>query len=232
MPVACEDRPLIHQRRTASHRWAGAELVSARGILRVARRQRLALVVLGTLALLWRLAPVREPEPLVASLIVGAAVGAVIESLIAAWQRDRADMLADELIERGFNPYGRADPVSRAIDQRIHELDSERTRCELADSLRWHVDLERQCRTLPGARCAPIPPICGFAPNADLVASIATAIERGPCDPRITIRINRLLATPTPAPQAYGQQTGSESERVREALLSVQSLIDKGPCGQ
>jgi hypothetical protein len=184
-------------------------------------------MVLGTLALLWRLAPVREPEPLVASLIVGAAVGVAIESLVAAWQRDRADMLADELIEAGFNVCGRADPVSRAIDERIHELESERTRCELADSLRWHVDLERQRRTLRGARCAPIPPVRGFAPNADLVDSIATTIERGPCDPRITIRINRLLITPTAAPEAYGQQTGSESGRVREALLDIQYLIDR-----
>jgi hypothetical protein len=218
---------LPYERRTVRCRWAGAELVSALGVECVACRQRLALVLVGTLALGWWLAPGGSPEPLIVSVIVGSGVGVAIETLIAAGQRVRADMLADDLIESGFRTSGRADRVSRVVDRRIHELDSERTRSQLAGSLRWHVDLERQCRTLRGVRCAPIPPIRGFAPNADLVESIAAAIEHGPYDPRITIRINRLLQAPSAPLQADGQEFASESERVRAALVSVRCLLDR-----
>jgi hypothetical protein len=200
----------------------GAELVSVRQLEHVARRQRFGLLLLGTLALAWGLAPIDGPEPFIGSIVIGAALGAAIESFIVSCERCRADVLTDELIECGFTAAGRADHVSRAIDRRIHELDSERTRRRLADHLRWHVDLDRQCRTIRGVRCAPIPPIRGFAANADLVNSVATAIERGSCDPRIAIRINRLLAVPlAPLPDIE-----AESERLREFLLEVQRLCD------
>jgi hypothetical protein len=129
-------------------------------------------------------------------------------------------------IGRGFVTSGRTDRVSRAVDERLRELDSERTRREVAERLRWYVDLERQCRNLTGLRCAPIPPIRGLARNADLVDCIATTIERGACDPRITIRINRLLVTPTAPLRPCRPEPGAESDRMRAALLSVQHLID------
>lgn len=179
-------------------------------------------MLLGMLGLACGLTPIDGPEPFVAGIVIGAALGVALESFIVSCERCRADVLTDELIECGFTAATRADHVSRAIDQRIHELDSERTRRRLADHLRWHVDLDRQCRTIGGVRCAPIPPIRGFAANADLVNSVATAIERGSCDPRIAIRINHLLAVPlAPLPD-----TEAESERLRELLLGVQDLFD------
>jgi hypothetical protein len=59
----------------------------------------------------------------------------------------------------------------------------------------------------------------GFARNADLIERVAAAVERGPCDPRVLVRLNELLVTP------YAGGPGADG--VRDALEQICALIDR-----
>lgn len=196
--------------------WPGADLVAARSLERIARRHRSALIVLVACALLVRVAPVHDPKPLVVGLIAFSGLAVAIETVIALWARDRRDTRADELIAAGFVVSGRADQVSRAVAERIDELESARARRRLAGDLRWHVGLERD---LVCTRSARVPGVRGFARNADLIEHVAAAVERGPCDPRVLVRLNELLVTP------YAGSPGAEV--VRDALEEICALLDR-----
>jgi hypothetical protein len=196
--------------------WPGADLVAARSLVRITRRHRLALLALAAGAVLVRVSPVNDPRPFVVGLIAFSGLAAAIETVFAFWARDRCEARADELIAAGFVVSGRADQVSRAVAERIDELESARARRRLAGSLRWHVDLERD---LVCARNARVPAVRGFAPNADLIEHVAAAVERGPCDPRVLVRLNELLVRP------YAGSPGAAG--VREALAEVCALIDR-----
>jgi hypothetical protein len=196
--------------------WPGADLVAARSLERITRRHRIALLGLAAGAVLVRISPVDDPRPFVVGLIAFSALAAAIETAIAFWARDRSDARADELIAAGFVVSGRADQVSRAVAERIDELESARARRRLARDLRWHVGLERD---LVCTRNARVPAVRGFASNADLIERVAAAVERGPCDPRVLVRLNELLVTP---------HAGSpDAEGIREALEALCALIDR-----
>jgi hypothetical protein len=102
--------------------WPCAELASARSIERVARRQARACALAGAIAIAWQLGPLPAPEPLLGDVVLGLAVALVLEVLVAAMQRDRADRCADELIAAGFAADGRSDPVSRAVRARVGKV--------------------------------------------------------------------------------------------------------------
>lgn len=190
--------------------------MAARSLERIARRHRAALVVLAASALLVRVAPVDDPAPFVVALIALSGLAVAVETAIAFWARDRVDARADELIAEGFVASGRSDQVSRAVAERIDELESARARRRLAENLRWHVRLERDLV----CTCSPrVPAVRGFASNADLVERMAAAVERGPCDPRVLVRLNELLVTP------YAHGPGASG--VRESLAELCALIDR-----
>jgi hypothetical protein len=201
---------------TACTSWPGADLVAARSLERIACRHRAALALLAACALLVRVAPVHDPKPFVVGLIALSGLAVAIETVIASWARDRRDARADELIAAGFVVSGRADQVSRAVAERIDALESPRARKRLAGDLRWHVGLERD---LVCTRSTRVPAVRGFAPNAELIERVACAVERGPCDPRVLVRLNELLITPSPG------HTGSEG--VRGTLEEIWALVDR-----
>jgi hypothetical protein len=201
---------------SACSSWPGADLLAARSLERIARRHRAALALLAACALLVRVAPMRDPKPFVVGLIALSGLAVAVETVIAFWAGDRRDARADELIAAGFVVSGRADQVSRAVAERIHALESPRARRRLAGDLRWHVGLERD---LVCTRSTRVPAVRGFAPNADLIERVASAVERGPCDPRVLVRLNELLITPYPG-------TGG-SEGVRDTLERICALIDR-----
>jgi hypothetical protein len=201
---------------SAAASWPGADLVAARSLERITRRHRIALLGLAAGAVLLRVSPVDDPRPFVVALIAFSGLAVAIETAIAYWARDRCEARADELIAAGFVVSGRADQVSRAVAERIDELESARARRRLAGNLRWHVGLERDLVCTRTARAAAVR---GFAPNAELIEHVAAAVERGPCDPRALVRLNELLVTP------YAGTT--RAENVRRALEEVWALIDR-----
>ena len=200
--------------------WPGTELVSARSIERAAHRQRLALAGLAVGAAAAQLVLAEGSESLLAYIAIGALVGILLESLLAAYERGRADRSADALIEAGFRCDRRSDAVSAAVVERISELRSERRRRRMAAGLRANVELDRSPPTPVGMRCAAIPPIHGLARRAGRVERIAATLERRACDPRAMIAIERFLTEPLePSP-------GAESDEVVEAELGrIERLI-------
>lgn len=198
--------------------WPGAELASARSIQHAARRQARACALAGAVAVAWRLGPLPEPEPLVAYVVFGVAVALVLEVLVGAMQRDRADRCADELIDAGFAVDGRRDPVSLAVQARVGEVVSERNRGRVANALRWQLELETRPLSVAGARTSALLLPCGFAAHAERIGQIADAIESGPCDPRVLIRVSRLLSTP-------GRPGACGSDAVGEALRAVEDVL-------
>lgn len=206
-------------RPQTARNWPGAELVSARSVQRVVRKQCRASVVAGAVAVAWRLCPLPEPERLLDYVILGITVTLVIEGLVAAMQRDRGDRCADELIERGFAPGARADPVSSAVRERIRDISSAHNRRKLADALRWQLQLEARPVAVR-AGYQPFPPFRGFTAHAERIARIAAVIERGPCDPRVSVRLGRLLSEPDRLP--------ADPARVATALSDVESLLVGG----
>jgi len=194
--------------------WPGAELLSARSIERIVWRQCRTTLAAGVLAIGWYLGPFPEPGPLLGYFTIGVAVAVIAEAVLAAIQRDRADRCADELIERGFHPDGRSDPVSRAVQARVAELCSPRNQRRLADALRWQLELETRPAHIR-ARCPA--PATGLVAHAGRVERIAAAMEGDPCDPRVPIRVARLLTTPPPA--------AARRTDVADALRAVERLL-------
>jgi hypothetical protein len=204
--------------RTAPN-WPGAELVSARPIQRIVPKQGRASALAGVAAVAWRLGPLPAPERLLDYVILGVAVALVIEGLVVAMQRDRGDRTADDLIERGFEAGGRDDPVSVAVQERIRHLSSERNRRTLADALRSQLELEAR-RAHIRARYQPFPPLRGFTAHAGRIWRIAAAVERAPCDPRVSIRMARLLVAP--------EHLTADPARLAAVLNGVERLLMGG----
>jgi hypothetical protein len=201
-----------------AHTWPGAELHSAHSIQHAVHRQAWASALAGALAVAWRLGPLPAPEPLLGYVVLGVAVTLVIELLVGAMQRDRADRCADELIERGFAAAGRSDAVSRAVQARAGEVASEASRRRIASALRWQLELETAHAPSVRARNAALLPPCGFTAHAERVGQIADAIERGPCDPRAVIRIGRLLSAPARAGMDAPDAVGAALAAVEDVL--------------
>ena len=198
--------------------WPGAELAAARSTQHVVRRQARACALVGVVAVAWRLGPLPEPEPLLGYVVFGVAVALVVEVLVGAMQRDRADRCADELIESGFAVHGRTDPISRAVQARAGKVVSERNRRRVANALRWQLELEARPPSAARARTGALLLPCGFAAHADRIVQIADAIEQAPCDPRALVRISRLLSMPGPA-------GAGGSDAVGAALLGVEDVL-------
>jgi hypothetical protein len=199
--------------------WPGQRLVSARATQRAVRRQCLALASAGAAVALWLLASAPRPGRLLEAVLIGLAAAIALELVLAAIVRDRGDCSADDLIERGFTACGRTDPVSRALEDRIHGLTSERARRRLAAALRRQLELESGPLVRSTARLGPLTPSLGLAEHADLVEWIARAIECGPLDPRAAVRIRRLLTAPLPP-------SGVDAAAAGAALRDVAGLLD------
>jgi hypothetical protein len=174
--------------------WPGADLVSARSTERILRRQRNALCLLaGTAAAGLALA---DTNRLLVTVALAAAAGTVIVSAARVYERDRGDRSADALIESGFRSEGREDAVSRAVADRVAGLESDRTRRSLAGALRAHIEIDRDAPRRMAAGCPAVPVLRGLGEHSEVVERIASDLERGVCDPRAIIRVERLLTTP------------------------------------
>jgi hypothetical protein len=152
-----------------------------------------------------------------------AAVGTLVLSVANVYERDRGDRSADALIESGFRYEWRADAVSRAVAERVARLESERKRRGLADALRAHVELDRSPAP-PVPRCPAVPLLRGLGEHSEVVEQIATEFERGTCDPRAIIEVERLLTLPPAIPP--GDDDRAELAR---RLRRIVRLLETGP---
>jgi hypothetical protein len=180
--------------------WPGAELVSARSIERTLKRQRDALAALAATAVACLAAGPSGSERPLAAVAAVAAAALVVISVGRVYERDRGDRSADVLIESGFPYERRSDAVSRAVAERVGRLESDRKRRSLAEALRAHVELDRAPRRPATARCVTAPVLRGLGDHSEVVERIASEFERGACDPRAIIRVERLLTMPPTVP--------------------------------
>jgi hypothetical protein len=203
--------------------WTGAELVSARSIERTLRRQRNALAVLAAAAAAGLALVPAGPERLLGAIAAAAAIGAVAVSVAVVYERDRGDGEADALIEDGFLHEGRDDAVSRAVADRVARLESDRKRRSLAGALRAHVELDRSPPP-PAPRGQATPVLRGLGEHSAVVERIASEFERGTCDPRAIIQVERLLTMPPATPP-------SDDDRAELArrLRRIARLLETGP---
>jgi hypothetical protein len=198
---------------------AGRRARLGRAIGCVVSRQGRATALAGAAAVAWRLGPLPEPERLLDYVILGITVALMIEGLVVAMQRDRGDRCADDLIEGGFAPGGRSDPVSRAVQARIDHVSSAPNRRKLANALRWQLELEARPADVRAAY-QPFPPLCGFSAHGGRIVRVADTLERGPCDPRVSIRLARLLSEP--------ERLTGDHDQVAIVLGSVEELLVGG----
>ncbi len=198
--------------------------MSARSIERTLQRQREALALLSGTACAGLLLLPPAPERLLGCVAAAAAVGVVVASVARVYERDRGDRSADALIEEGFRYERRSDAVSRAVAERVVRLESDRKRRSLAEALRAHVELDRVPRSPAALRCATVPPLRGLGDHSDVVERIATSFERGACDPRAIIQVERLLTMP-PAVPLDDDDRGELGRRLR----GIMRLLEAGP---
>jgi hypothetical protein len=198
--------------------------VSARSIERTLQRQREALALLWGTACAGVLLLPPAPERLLGCVAAAAAVGVVVVSVARVYERDRGDRSADALIEEGFRYERRSDALSRAVAERVVRLESDRKRRSLAEALRAHVELDRVPRSPAALRCATVPPLRGLGDHSDVVERIATSFERGACDPRAIIQVERLLTMP-PAVPPDEDDRGELGRRLR----GIMRLLEAGP---
>jgi len=205
------------------HTWPGAELLSARSIERTLRRQRDALAALAGAAAAGLAAGPAGATRMLAAVSALAALGALAVSVAMVYERDRGDRTADTLIEDGFRYERRADRVSVAVADRVDQLESDRKRRSLAGALRAHVELDRS-PPLPAPRCPATPVLRGLGAHSDVVEQIASEFERGTCDPRAIIQVERLLTTPSPLPPG-----GDDRADLGLRLRRIARLLETGP---
>ena len=98
-------------------------------------------------------------------------------------------------------------------------------RRSLADALRAHVELDRTPRSPATVRCATAPVVRGLGEHYDVVERIAASFERGACDPRAIIQVERLLTMP-PAATLPGEGDPAELGR---RLHRIARLLEAGP---
>ena len=195
--------------------------MSARSTERILRRQRDALAAVAATAACG-LALAGTIRMLVA-VAIAAAAGTVVVSATGVYQRDRGDGAADVLIESGFRYEDRQDAVSRAIADRVARLESDRTRRSLAGALRAHVELDRDAPRRVAAGCPAVPVLRGLGDHSEVVERIAADLERGVCDPRAIIRVERLLTMPPAV--APGDEGRAELDR---QLRGIARLLRTG----
>jgi hypothetical protein len=152
-----------------------------------------------------------------------AAIGALVVSVVSVYERDRGDRSADALIESGFRYERRPDAVSRAVAERVARLESDRKRRSLADALRAHVELDRSPAP-PVPRCPAVPMLRGLGEHSEVVEQIATEFERGTCDPRAIIQVERLLTLPPVIPP-----NDDDRAELARRLRGIVRLLETGP---
>ena len=203
------------------HTWPGAELLSARSIERTLRRQRNTLAAVAAAAGL-AVAPA-GPSRMLGTVCAIAVIGMLVVSVAGVYERDRGDRSADALIEGGFRFERRDDAVSRAVAERVARLESDRKRRSLADALRAHVELDRSPPP-PVPRCPAAPVLRGLGEHSEVVERIATEFERGTCDPRAIIQVERLLTLPPAMPP-----DDDDRAELAHRLHRIARLLETGP---
>lgn len=198
--------------------------MSARSTERTLQRQREALALLAGSACAGLLVLPPGPERLLGCVAAVAAAGVVVISVARVYERDRGDRSADALIEEGFRYERRSDAVSRAIAERVARLESDRKRRSLAEALRASAELDQARRSPAALRCATVPVLRGLGDHRDVVERIAASFERGACDPRAIIQVERLLTMPGAEP--LGDDDRSE---VARRLRGIVRLLEAGP---
>jgi hypothetical protein len=198
--------------------------VSARSIERTLQRQREALALLAGSACAGLLVLPPGPERLLGCVAATAVAGVVVVSVARVYERDRGDRSADALIEEGFRYERRSDAVSRAVAERVALLESDRKRRSLAGALRAHVALDQAPRSPADLRCATVPVLRGLGDHSDVVEQIAASFERGACDPRAIIQVERMLTMPPAEP--LGDDDAAELGR---RLRRIMRLLEAGP---
>jgi hypothetical protein len=202
-----------------------SQLAHTLAMQRAIRRQVVAVALLVTAAAIWRLSPLHEPEPFtLAAIAVGSAI-LLIELTIAWSERGEADHYADDLILAGFSEPARRTPIGCAVARRLARLQSPRARRRLAEGLRWRVRLANGwTRPSPGyVRASAYPPLRPaqrqvFQEDSELIALIATRIQREAGDPRALIILERIITLP-PNCDPHHRAT-IEADEVRQQLHS------------
>ena len=162
-------------------------------------------------------------DRMLVAVAIAAAAATVVISATGVYERDRGDGAADTLIESGFRYEGREDAVSRAIADRVARLESDRTRRSLAGALRAHIELDRDAPRRVAAGCPAVTVLRGLGEHSEVVELIATDLERGLCDPRAIIRVERLLTMPPAVTQ--GDEGRAELDR---QLRGIARLLRTG----
>jgi hypothetical protein len=198
--------------------------VSARSIERALERQREALALLAGTACAGVVLLPPASERMLACVAAAAAVGVVVISVARAYERDRGDRSADALIEEGFRYERRSDAVSQAVAERVARLESDRKRRSLAEALRTHVELDQTPPSPAALRCATVPVLRGLGDHPDVVERIATSFERGVCDPRAIIQVERLLTTPPAVPP-----DDDDRAELGRRLRGIMRILEAGP---
>ena len=206
--------------------WPGAELVSARSIERTLQRQREALALLAGTACAGAARAAAGPRS--APGVRGGGRRRRDRRRLGGprYERDRGDRSADALIEEGFRYERRSDAVSRAVAERVARLESD----PQAPQPRRRPPSPRRARphaAQPGDRSGarPSPVLRGLGEHCDVVERIAASFERGACDPRAIIQVERLLTMP-PAATLPGEDDPAE---LGHRLHRIARLLEAGP---
>jgi len=176
----------------------------------------------------WRVSPLREPEPFVGLLLVLGS-GMLLVDFAFGWAaRRRASASADELILSGFRCRSSRTPIERAVARRMDWHERSRTRRRLAQHLRWRLGLADGSLGLSRGYVwtTVLPPLAPYERQAllveyPLVREMARSLERGPADPRALVLLWSVVTTPPSLDRATGRAAGEELGRRLRAAHAI-----------
>jgi hypothetical protein len=176
-------------------------------------------VFLGGFAM-WRLSPLREPEPFVGIVVVvGALVLAVV--LMVGWsKREEATKRTDDLILSGFSTEADVTPIQRAVSHRLLAIEKPRSRRRLAADLRWRLKLaDGSARPSAGyMRASVLPPLCPserrvLLEQKALLLAMINRVEDAPVEPQALVILWRVVTTPPRLDPEGDRLAGEELQR-------------------
>ena len=181
----------------------------------------------------WRLAPLKQPEPLTSVIFAIGAVAVVVLLILFIVCEEERRWWTDRLIISSRGRLAGDTPVGCAVSRRVARLESPRYRHRLAEGLVWRLRLaEGKAKPSVGyLRASVVPPLSrqerrALVADRGLALHIADRVAEDVADPVALVLLVEWMTGPPPINDAQAAEAAAQLHR---RLVQVSELLDGDP---
>jgi hypothetical protein len=197
---------------------------------RIVMRQAVGVVALVAAFVIWRVAPLHQPEPLTSLIFAVGGVAFAVLLILLLVRAEEQQWWADRLIVNSRGTLAGTTPISCAVARRVTRLESARVRRRLAAALVWRLRLaEGTARPSIGyVRASVVPPLSrqersALLADRGLVLHIAARVADDVADPVALVLLVEWVTAPPPINDA---QAAAAAGQLHRRLVRVAELLD------